>query len=108
MEDGRRFLRVERRHCPHCNKSLSLRTYKAHKRLHFDDASNVWVSSADQLQEQDADESPPPLESESDIENSETEQPDISPPSFYNGKLPCRCLVLAGISYVNKRVVPWV
>ena len=28
--------------CPHCNKQLNLKSYKEHKRLHFDESSKLW------------------------------------------------------------------
>ena len=44
---SRRIIQVEKRLCPHCNKILSFKTFKAHKRLHFDALSGKWqVSSA--------------------------------------------------------------
>ena len=33
---------VSRRICPHCNKSVSFKTYKAHRRLFYDWANDVW------------------------------------------------------------------
>ena len=35
---------VERRRCPHCNKNLSLKTYKAHKRLYFNKHDVTWLT----------------------------------------------------------------
>lgn len=45
MEDNREVLRVERRLCQHCGQSLSMKTYKAHKRLFFDAEDDTWVTS---------------------------------------------------------------
>ena len=28
--------------CPHCSQRLSVKTYKAHRRVYFDSATNVW------------------------------------------------------------------
>ena len=33
---------VERRHCPHCGKYLSFKTFKAHKRLYYDPNGSTW------------------------------------------------------------------
>ena len=33
---------VERRHCPHCGKYLSFKTYKVHKRLYYDPNASTW------------------------------------------------------------------
>ena len=32
------------KYCPHCNKQLNLKTYKEHKRLHFDESSRMWYT----------------------------------------------------------------
>ncbi len=39
----RLVLRVERRFCPHCEQYLSLKTYKAHKRLYYAPSKDEWV-----------------------------------------------------------------
>ena len=38
-------LRTDRRFCPHCSKSLSLKTFKAHKRRFYNSQSEVWYKS---------------------------------------------------------------
>ncbi len=38
----RRIVRVDRRHCLHCDRSVSIKTYKAHKRLYFNSSSRNW------------------------------------------------------------------
>jgi len=43
-ETERNRLVVERRKCRHCNKSLSLKTYKAHKRRFYDSANDIWFT----------------------------------------------------------------
>lgn len=42
---GRRILRIERRHCPHCSRNVSLKTFKMHKRLYYDAECDKWVVS---------------------------------------------------------------
>ena len=32
----RTVIKVDRRCCPHCDRSVSLKTYKAHRRLYYD------------------------------------------------------------------------
>ena len=44
-EVGRRMLRIERRHCPHCSRNVSLKTFKMHKRLYYDDECDKWLVS---------------------------------------------------------------
>ena len=41
----RSILRIERRHCPHCSQFISLKTYRAHKRLYYDPDVCVWQTS---------------------------------------------------------------
>lgn len=40
---SRPILRINRRVCPHCNQIVSLKTYKAHKRLFYDIESAKWI-----------------------------------------------------------------
>lgn len=42
----RRFLVVSRRICPHCGKSVSFKTFKAHKRLYYDSFHDKWLTVA--------------------------------------------------------------
>ena len=42
---GRPILRIERRHCPHCVRSVSLKTFKMHKRLYYDGECDKWLVS---------------------------------------------------------------
>ena len=41
---SRKILVVERRWCPHCSQHLSLKTYKAHKRMYYDQATCQWFA----------------------------------------------------------------
>lgn len=34
---------VSRRICPHCSKSVSFKTYKAHRRLFYDSSEDQWL-----------------------------------------------------------------
>ena len=34
---------ITHRFCPHCKKELNVKTFKHHRRLFFDEASNTWV-----------------------------------------------------------------
>ena len=38
----REIVGVNRRHCPHCDRSVSIKTYKAHKRLYFQSLTGDW------------------------------------------------------------------
>ena len=39
--------RPDQRLCPHCDQVLSYKTYRAHKRLHFNEGKNVWFKVAE-------------------------------------------------------------
>ena len=39
---SRRLIQIQKRHCPHCNKIVSFKTFKAHKRLHYDSHAKQW------------------------------------------------------------------
>ena len=49
---------TDRRTCPHCSESLSLKTYRFHKRLYFDSVTDslleslhyVWLSVSKQIE----------------------------------------------------------
>lgn len=81
-------LRVERRHCPHCKKYLSLKTYKAHKRLYFDRNDNVWLTEPEPEPDVDSamlsgEESSPP-HSDYEVEDIGGPLRQVSPPSECN------------------------
>lgn len=38
----RRIRRVNWRYCPHCERSVSVKTFKTHKRLYFNSVTNNW------------------------------------------------------------------
>ena len=73
-ESKRCILRVNRRHCPHCNGYISLKTFKAHKRRYYDSESDTWhtlQSPADLDEDMD---SPPMSESENCLQFSDQEE----------------------------------
>ena len=47
-------LRLDQRYCPHCSQTVSYKTYRAHKRLYYDENAGVWLSNPSLLHE------PPP------------------------------------------------
>ena len=47
IEGERRIHKVNRRLCPHCDKNVSYKTYKSHKRLYFDTTSGAWIINRD-------------------------------------------------------------
>ena len=82
------YLLVNRRYCPHCNKSSSFKTYKAHKWLYFNKAKKEWQTTSDvvtlgvalseaELSNSDQ-ESPPNSEEEGEVEDISQSSP---PPS---------------------------
>lgn len=95
------YLLVNRRYCPHCNKNLSLKTYKAHKRLYFDRVTKEWrttdivtptrpvldVLSSDTEPSNSDEESPPNSEEDSEIEFFR----QSSPPQMSHEGLPTEC-----------------
>ena len=53
MEDQgteRRIRKVDRRICPHCNKNVSYKTYKSHRRLYFNVSLGTWIINQDEVQ----------------------------------------------------------
>ena len=47
IEGERRIHKVDRRLCPHCDKNVSYKTYKSHKRLYFNTTSGAWINRDD-------------------------------------------------------------
>lgn len=37
--------RITHKICPHCSKELNLKTYRDHKRLFFNESSNIWFTT---------------------------------------------------------------
>lgn len=44
--ESRRVVRVERRFCPHCEQSISIKTYRVHKRRFFDGTTKQWIKES--------------------------------------------------------------
>ena len=42
LKNERKTLRISRRFCPHCQQTLSYKTYRIHKRMHYDVARSMW------------------------------------------------------------------
>lgn len=40
--DHRHVIKVDRRHCPHCQCLVSVKTFKIHKRLFYDEERKLW------------------------------------------------------------------
>ena len=67
-------LRTDQRFCPHCNKLLSYKTFRAHKRLYYDEPREEWCRvSVDQVQAEHADDEIPPSAQEFEHFSMETE-----------------------------------
>lgn len=84
---ARPTLSIDRRHCPHCSQFISLKTYKAHKRLYYDSDACVWqtsevCSNSHSLDLESDVESPPHYERESE-ETADTFS--LSPPVDMGG-----------------------
>ena len=41
--ERRPYLKVQRKLCPHCNKDVSMKTFKSHKRKFYDADSKRWL-----------------------------------------------------------------
>ena len=57
-----------RRLCPHCDESVSLKTYKAHRRMYYDSINDRWSHRqvfTEQISSSDSDNDGPGLASES-------------------------------------------
>ena len=39
-----------RRFCPHCSESLSLKTFKTHKRLYYDEDADKWINKSRKIE----------------------------------------------------------
>ena len=53
-----------RRLCPHCNESVSLKTYKAHRRMYYDSINDRWSyrqAFTEQISSSDSDSDAPDL-----------------------------------------------
>ena len=43
---ARKKVKISQRYCPRCNKILSYKTFKAHKRLYYDPVQSAWYTVA--------------------------------------------------------------
>ena len=43
---------MDRRLCPHCDESVSVKTYKAHRRMYYDPTSDKWSHRRTLIREQ--------------------------------------------------------
>ena len=59
--------RQRKRHCEHCGQTLSLKTYKRHRRLYYNTESDAWIKAAGSSLEHDQDQE---VYSEGEIHNS--------------------------------------
>lgn len=78
--------RVDRRVCPHCDKSVSYKTYKAHKRLYYDAFGDTWTRTTSERENSDVveSESPPRVVANTVVDPLEPEDinmDDLQPPS---------------------------
>ena len=91
MSTGCKRLRTDHRFCPHCNELLSYKTFRAHKRLYYDEHKDEWYHVSARVSEgvpaehvAAEDEIPPsaqefePMEAEPSYTGSDDEVP--SPP----------------------------
>ena len=71
--------------CPHCDKELNIKTYRAHRRLYFDSQSKSWLMAGKYAQEPKATSLPsaqdeiidPPGDATDDETNPETDYMDV-------------------------------
>lgn len=74
------MLRVERRHCPHCDKFVAFKTYKIHKLRYFDLTTCQWIKTADRTRHGE--------EKQKAVRNEPNENPpSIFPGARYKGRL---------------------
>ena len=71
---GCKRLRTDERFCPHCSKLLSYKTFRAHKRLYYDDIKDQWhqVSGEEPVESEDE---IPPCGEEMEYYSTEAEAP---------------------------------
>ena len=70
----RHIIRVDKRHCPHCDQYVSLKTFKTHKRLYYDCCNNKWFVSRSKMEpEASSNSSGPTIEFSSSSEEMEFE-----------------------------------
>lgn len=78
----RPIIKVDRRYCPHCHSNLSIKTFKTHRRLYYDEERSRW-NEQDSDDNEDMDLSAPPrIVSRADLRSCELNSVDNSPPRF--------------------------
>lgn len=84
MEEQRRVLVVDRRWCDHCEESLSLKTYKKHKKLYYNKETRKWIKKDEVAIAQGKGCNPHDTESPPSLSGDEMEldNQQNSPPSF--------------------------
>ena len=79
-----------RRYCPHCNQELSYKTYRTHKRLHYNCDTSSWckdvdeVSSSESVPQTSPCASAPSYDSNSILTAASLRSPSESPPHFHH------------------------
>lgn len=104
--EGRSFLKVNRRHCPHCTEQLSIKTFKAHKRRYYDSQTGVWLKKSQSIDSDIGEDTPsreesPSLaflddQSMSADEDNHTRRDSVSPPCFLELNSPTSFKIQAG------------
>lgn len=81
-QQGWKRRKVNSRNCPHCNKTLSYKTFKAHKRRYFDRITSEWCRGdlAAGYTGSDDDSESAPSSSEMEYDFSAAETFDSPPP----------------------------
>ena len=75
MEPPTKRLRPDQRICPHCSEIVSYKTFRCHRRLHYNRDTGVWFTNAtEKVQEVES----PRLD---DIESLNGDKSESSPPS---------------------------
>ena len=82
---SRQFLRVERRFCEHCGQSVSIKTYKVHRRLYFNEITNKEGGTGTAAAFPEFEESPP-NSGEEDVSSAAEESIPPDAIDSYQGK----------------------
>lgn len=68
-----------KKYCEHCNSNLSLKTWKTHRRLYYDDAADTWVKKVCRPTEEDFEDSDEDLTFDFETGSQAMDDPDIPP-----------------------------
>lgn len=77
----RRIIKVDRRYCPHCQSYLSIKTFKAHRRLFFNEDTTSWSVQENDTEEENFS-SPPRAVSYEDLIPCDDDSTGSPPPGF--------------------------